>query len=107
MSEATSKAIEKVFEDDDKNIEQVMKKVDAIQTKIKFESLGKGTLKKKVKTKDKQLDKVTSKAAANDLLTSQMKRVDKELKELKKKAIVKWAKCSKLPSLLGEQIKRV
>ena len=36
VSEAASKDIEKVFEDKNTDIEEVMTKIDAIQTKIKF-----------------------------------------------------------------------
>ena len=76
-TDAAKENMEKVINDEEIKIEDVMKKLDAIQTKIKHATLGKTKLKsKKMPDKDKEVDELTDEEHGKMLMRKQSEKIE-------------------------------
>ena len=94
-SKEVSTKVKKVAEQKEINIDEVLKKVESIETKIKFKVLGKCSIKSKTKREAKMKQNVelkTEEEKARDLLIRQTNRVDYELKELEEQGFGRVSK---------------
>ena len=99
LSKDASKKIDKAVEDKTNDIDMVLKKVESIETKMKFEAFGKCTAKSSVKKKekkDKEEKYLTTEEKAKQLLENQMKQVDTAVKHIEESGLHKVGKIFKI-----------
>ena len=86
-SKQASEHIKRVVENKDNNIEEVIKKVEVIETKLKFKSFGKYSQqsigKRNAKEKEYQKD-LSEEEKAKQLLAKQIERVEENVKDIEK-----------------------
>ena len=85
-SKEASRKIAETIDDKEKDIDEVLEKVEAIETKLKFKTFGKYTVKSLAKRKEKvekEEEYLTIEERAEKLLKNQTKRVDEAVNKVK------------------------
>ena len=84
LEKSSSKLLELV-ENEELSIEDIMKKMDAIQTKVKFQAFGKVALRERKEREDNNKKDKSTEDIANEILEEQTKNDIEEIKKNKKK----------------------
>ena len=82
VSKKYSKKVEEIVEDEDLDIEEVIKNFDKIQDKIKYEAFGKTKVKQRIKPKDESINIESEEEGAKRLSKKEMAKLEEHINKI-------------------------